>query len=178
MKNTNTILVLLAAALLVVGLCSMAVAQDKATAQEVVAKVKEAANTLSKSNDAAQFNHRPSPWVWKDTYVFVVDCDKKVFAANPFKPELVGEPITSLLDTKGHNVFPANFCEAARKSSGLWIEYWWPKPYWPPLKPSEKSDFHKFSYGLAAKGTPFVAVAGIYDDKATIAALSELTKTN
>jgi len=76
-------------ALLSVGLCTVAVGQDHATAQEVVAKVREAASTLSKTGDVAQFNQKQSPWVWKDTYIFVDDCDKKVQVAHPIKPELV-----------------------------------------------------------------------------------------
>jgi cytochrome c len=74
--NNSKILVVLAAAFLVVALSSVAVGQYKATAQEVVAKVREAASTLSKTNDVAPFNQKQGPWVWKDTYIFVVDCNK------------------------------------------------------------------------------------------------------
>jgi len=56
-----------AVALLSVALCTVAVGQDKATGQEVVAKVREAASTLSKTGDLAQFNQKQGPWVWKDT---------------------------------------------------------------------------------------------------------------
>src|SRR6266852_6458810 len=80
MQNSK-ILVLLAVALLIVALSSVAVGQDKATAQEVVAKVREAASTLSKTGDVAPFNQKQGPWVWKDTYIFVEDCDKKVLVA-------------------------------------------------------------------------------------------------
>ncbi len=166
--KTSKILVVLAAALLVVALSSVAVGQDKATAQEVVAKVREAARTLSKTHDVAPFNRRQGPWVWKDTYVFAADCDKKAVAAQPITPELVGQDIMSLKDTKGKNVFPAGWCDAAKKPSGVWGEYWWPKP-------GEKEGSRKLSYSLGAKGTPYVVGAGIYDDKATIAQLSRLT---
>ena len=74
----------------------------------------------------------------------------------------------SLKDTKGKNVFPEGWCDAAKKPSGVWIEYWWPKP-------GEKEGSRKLSYNLGAKGTPYVVAAGIYDDKATIAELSKLT---
>lgn len=43
-----------AVAVLNVALCAVAAGQDKATAQEVVAKVREAASTLSKTGDLAQ----------------------------------------------------------------------------------------------------------------------------
>src|SRR5271166_1732583 len=92
-------------AVLNVALCTVAAGQDKATAQEVVAKVREAASTLSKTGDLAQFNQKQSPWVWKDTYIFIQDCDKKIIVAQPIKPELVGQDAKSLKDTRGRNVF-------------------------------------------------------------------------
>ncbi len=169
MKNSK-ILVLLAVAFLIVALSSVAVGQDKATAQEVVAKVREAASTLSKTGDVGPFKQKQAPWVWKDTYIFVHDCDKKVVAAQPIKPETVGQDTVSVKDTRGKLLYPdpQAFCDAAKKPSGVWIEYWWPKP-------GEKEGSRKVSYYLGAKGTPYVVGAGVYDDKATIAELSKLT---
>jgi cytochrome c len=166
--KSSKIFAIVAVAVVSVALSAVAVGQDHATAQEVVAKVREAASTLSKTGDLAQFQQRQGPWVWKDTYIFVLDCDKKVQAAHPIKPELVGTDFVSLKDTKGKNVFPADFCDAAKKSSGVWYEYWWPKP-------GEKEGSRKLAYGLSAKGTPYVVNAGVYDDKATIKELSKLT---
>jgi cytochrome c len=51
--------------------------------------------------------------------------------------------------------------------SGVWTEYWW-------AKPGDKEASRKVSYYMAAKGTPFVVAAGIYDDTTTIAELSKL----
>ena len=155
-----------AVAVLSAALCTIAVGQEHATAQEVVAKVRDAASTLSKTGDLAQFQQKQGPWVWKDTYIFVEDCNKKVQAAHPIKPELVGTDFVSLKDTKGKTVFPKAFCEAAKKPSGVWFEYWWPKP-------GEKEGSRKLAYGLSAKGTPFVVAAGVYDDKVTIKEVSK-----
>ena len=166
MRNSSIFVVV--AALPIVALSSVAVGQDKATAREVVAKIREAARTLSRTRDLAPFNRKQGPSVWKDTYVFVVDCDKKVIVAHPIKPELVGQDYASLKDTKGKNVFPEGWCDAAKKPAGVWVEYWWPKP-------GETAGSRKLSYSVAAKGTPYVVGAGIYDDKATIADLSKLT---
>ena len=166
MRNSSIFVVV--AALPIVALSSVAMGQDKATAREVVAKIREAARTLSRTHDLAPFNQKQGPWVWKDTYVFVVDCDKKLIVAHPIKPELVGQDYASLKDTKGKNVFPEGWCDAAKKPAGVWVEYWWPKP-------GETDGSRKLSYSLAAKGTPYVVGAGIYDDKATIADLSKLT---
>jgi cytochrome c len=162
------IIALATIALLSVGACSVAVAQDHATAEEVVAKVREAASTLSKTGDLAQFNQKQSPWVWKDAYIYVVDCDKKVEAAHPIKAELIGKDVSSIKDTKGSNVYPDNFCSEAKRPSGVWIEYWWPKP-------GDKEGSRKISYNLGAEGTPYVVGAGIHDDKASVTELSELS---
>jgi len=167
MKGTK-IPVILAAVLPIVTLCSVAAGQERATAQEIVGKVRKAASTVSKTGDLTPFGQKHAPWVWKDTYVFVVDCDKNVIAAHPINPELVGQSSTSLKDTRGKNVFPEGWCDAAKQPSGVWVEYWWPKP-------GEKEGSRKLSYSLAAKGTPYVVGAGIYDDKATLAELSQLT---
>ena len=169
MKGTK-ILVVPTAALLVVALSGVAGAQGKASAREVIAKVRKAARTLSKTRDLTPFTKKQGPWVWKDTYIFVVDCDKKVVAAHPIKPELVGQSSASLKDTKGNNVFPEDWCDAAKKPSGIWVEYWWPKP-------GEKDGSRKLSYGLGASGTPYAVGAGIYDDKASVAEVSKLTGT-
>jgi len=163
-------LVVVAAALFATALSHVAMGQDKATAREVVAKVRQAARTLSKTRDLTPFTQKQGPWVWKDTYIFVVDCDKKLVAAHPIKPELVGQSSASLKDTKGNNVFPEDWCDAAKKPSGIWVEYWWPKP-------GEKDGSRKLSYGLAARGTLYAVGAGIYDDKATVAELSKLAGT-
>ena len=166
--KSSKIFALVAVALVIVALCTVAVGQDHATAQEVVAKVREAASTLSKTGDLTQFQQKQGPWVWKDTYIFVEDCDKKVQAAHPIRPELVGQDFVSLKDDKGETVFPADFCDAAKKPSGVWFEYWWPKP-------GEKVGSRKLAYGLSAKGTKYVVAAGVYDDKATIKELSKLS---
>ncbi len=99
--KSSKILAGVAVVLLNVALSSVTVGQDKATTQEVVAKVKEAASTLSKTSDLAPFNQKQGPWVWKDTYIFVEDCDKKVLVAHPIKPELVGQGSFSVKDTRG-----------------------------------------------------------------------------
>ena len=95
-------------------------------------------------------------------------CDKKLRVAYPLKPETVGTDITSIKDTRGKNVNREGLCDAAKKPSGVWNDYWWPTP-------GEKEGSRKISYYLGAKGTPYVVAAGVYDDKATIAELSKLS---
>jgi cytochrome c len=149
----------------------LALAQEQAAPEEVVAKVREAAATLAKTRDLAQFNRKQGPWVWKDTYVFVHDCDKKVVAAHPMRPERIGKDLASVKDARGRRIFPdvQRLCREARQPSGIWVEYWWPKP-------GEKQDSRKVTYFEAAKGTPYIVGAGIYDEQQTAAELQKLTK--
>jgi cytochrome c len=159
--------------LLNVGLSTVAVGQNEPSAQEVVANVKEAASTLSKTGDLAQFSQKQSPWVWKNIYIFIQDCDKRVMAAHPVKPEMVGRGLDTVKDAKTGKVIygdPADCCKKVEDSPyGVWNQYWWPKP-------GEKEPSRKLSYHLPAKGTPFVASAGIYDNQATIAQVSKLSR--
>ena len=161
-----------AVALVSVAFCTVAVGQDHATPQDVVAKVKEAASTLSKTGDVTQFDQRQGPWVWKDTYIFIYDCDKKIMAAHPIKPEMIGQDISSIKDAKsGKIIIPdaASFCKTAMNTpSGVWKEFWWPKP-------GEKEPSRKLAYYLNAKGTPYLVIAGVYDDKETIAEASKVS---
>jgi hypothetical protein len=159
-----------ALALVYVALPMVVVGQDHATAEEVVAKVREAASTLSKTGDLTPFKQKDGPWVWKDTYVFVNDCDTKLVAANIVRPDQVGQDFGTIKDTRGKTLYPDReaYCNAAKKPSGNWIEYWWPKP-------GQKEGSRKVSFYLHAKGTPYVVGAGVYDDKATIAELSKLS---
>ena len=168
--NHAKILAVFALALAVVILPSGAIGQGKATPQEVVAKVRQAASTLSRTGDLSQFMQKQGPWVWKDTYVFVDDCDKKVVVAHPIKPERVGQALASIKDAKGKALYPdaEGFCNAAKKPSGTWIEYSYPKP-------GEKQDSRKISYYLSAPGTPYVVGAGVYDNGASIDELSKLS---
>jgi cytochrome c len=168
--NSAKILVVFVLALAVVSLASDAIGQDKATPQEVVAKVRKAASTLSKAGDLSQFMQKQGPWVWKDTYVFVDDCDKKVVVAHPVNPERVGQALASIKDSEGKALYPdvEAFCHAAQKPSGTWIEYSYPKP-------GEKQGSRKISYYLSAPGTPYVVGAGVYDDGASIDELRKLT---
>jgi cytochrome c len=173
--QSRKIFVLLGLALVFV-LSQLAVGQDKATPQEIFNKVQDAASTLAKAASAksgeaslTQFSQKENPWVWKDSYVFVLDCSGNTMAAHPIKPELVGKDITSMKDTKGNSFF-GQLCEATRRPSGVWVEYWWPKP-------GEKEGSRKISYALKAANTPYVVAAGTYDDKITIAELEKLTSS-
>jgi cytochrome c len=169
------VLLVLGAAMLVGGLVIAAAGQDRATPEEIVSKVQQAAKTLAKSAATepraaalAPFDQKQGPWVWKNTYVFVVDCAQATIAAHPMNPELINKDATSLLDTQGHPFF-YQVCDALKQPNGIWLQYWWPKP-------GEKEGSRKISYALRAGTTSYVVGAGVYDDKLTIAELEKLTR--
>jgi len=160
---------------LIFGLPRVATAEEKATPEEIISKVQAAAHSLAKSaatqpaaTALAPFDQRQGPWVWKNTYVFVVDCGQAIIAAHAVNPELIGKDAMSLLDTKGHPFF-WQVCDALKKPDGIWLQYWWPKP-------GQKEGSRKITYALRAGSTPYVVGAGIYDDKITIADLEKLTR--
>lgn len=159
----------LIAACCVCTLQQVSAAQDQVSPQELVSKVHEAASMLAKSGEAglADFDKKPGPWGWKDTYVFVVDCAKGVMVAHP-KADLIGKPLTSLRDVKGNPAFEL-LCAATQNPNGVWVEYWIPKP-------GEKEGSRKVSYGLAVAGTSYVAGAGIFDAQTPIAQLEKTAK--
>lgn len=167
----RNIFVVLGLVIVLLGFSALSEGQEKAAAQEVVQKVQEAAKSLSQSGKAglAQFDKKESLWVWKDTYVFVLDCTKGTVAAHPFRPDLVGKDDTKLKGTRGTEFFP-KLCEATKTPSGVWVEYWWPKP-------GEKEGSRKVSYALPVSNTPYIVGAGIYDDKAIIIELQKLTSS-
>lgn len=155
--------------LFVFSLFSLAIAQEKATPAEIVTSVHNAASSLAKSGEPglADFNKKVGQWVWKDTYIFVLDCSKGIMAAHPMKPELVGKDILAMKDTQGKAFF-SELCGAARNPAGVWVEYLWPKP-------GETASARKVSFAYPVNGTPYVVAAGIYDDKIS---MTELVKVS
>ena len=134
-----------------------ALGQEKATPQQVVQKVQQAAGYLSKKGEAglATFKERRSDYVWANTYVFVIDCQQKKVAANP----LFGfedMPLSALKDPTGKVIGPM-FCPGG-STKGYWVEYHWPKA-------GQKEPARKLTYIEPVPDTPFTVGAGIYNDK-------------
>src|SRR5438045_5886959 len=91
MSMKHTIFAVFGVILVVLTISKGSAGQEKATAQEVVEKVRQAANTLSQSGKAglAQFDKKEGPWVWKDSYIVDVDCVKESIAAHPVRPHVI-----------------------------------------------------------------------------------------
>jgi signal transduction histidine kinase len=147
--------------------------QDRATPQEVIKRVQQAAQDLAKSGEAslATYSSRNPTSVWKDSYIFVLSCKggSAVNVAHPIRPELKGKPTAQVVTfgPKSGEQIAANFCAAGRQPQGGWVEYNFPKP-------GETQAVRKVSYVLAARGTPYVVSAGIYDEQAKLKELDRL----
>ncbi|MCP4379998.1 MAG: calcium:proton antiporter [Hyphomicrobiales bacterium] len=163
---------------LAIGMAGGAVAADEgATPQEVVAKVHEAATYLEENGEAglALFDKAKSPFVWKDSYVFVLDCPADVIAAHPIEGTK-GLAISTLEDVDGRD-FGRLMCEASAQPDGSWVVYKWPKPVADDgadqlAEASEAS--RKVAFILKVAGTPYTVGAGDYDDTLAVEDLEGL----
>jgi len=153
---------------LIMTIAPCAFAAGHATPDEVVAKVQEAADFLSKAGDDGlkEFMDKDGRWVWKDTYVWVIHAAKGTNAAHPIKAKLVGMQLMNIKDPNGKYFF-AEFCDMANKSNGGWVDYMWPKV-------GEKKPSRKITYVLQVPNSPYQVAAGIYDDTATSSDLDKL----
>ena len=138
---------------------------NNATAEEVVVKVRKAAEHLSRygKDGLKKLRDKDSEFSWKDTYVFVVNCDADEVMANPAFPERVGGDIKKHTDYDGKQ-YGIELCQSA-SLEGTWIEYVW-------LKPGGDQPLRKISYVMSVEGQPYQVGAGIYDDDVTLEELN------
>jgi cytochrome c len=147
------------AAMCAMGLSSAGWAADAATADEVVAKTKEAAAEVKAKADVAltEFDKKDGKWAWKDTYVWVLDCTNGVVKAHP-NEKVKGMKLADLKDKATDKEIGTALCAAAKKANGGWVEYMW-------TKPGAEGHHRKVAYVLAAGN--YAVSAGVYDDKLT-----------
>ncbi|MDM8515931.1 cache domain-containing protein [Desulfobacterales bacterium HSG16] len=146
-----------------------AYANNKVGYNEVQKKVQAAAAYLSEQGEKGleQFNVDGSPWVFGDTYVFVLNCAEDEMAAHLDK-WLIHYKLSDILD-EYENYLALELCAAARKPKGWWVEYWWPRP-------GKTKAMRKISYVLKVPGQPYEVVAGIYNSDKTVEELNEMIK--
>ena len=146
---------------------------DRATAAEAVAKVREAVALLSKEGEdgLAVFRKSKSRFVWKDSYVFVTDCERGIILAHQYPPERVGKPIAAGPTYAGVTAAEraAAQCAAALRPGGGWWEYRFPEP-------GTQNIARKVSYLLTVPGKTWVVGAGVYDSTTPIEDFEKITK--
>ena len=144
---------------------------DHASPEEVVSKVRQAAGLLAADGAAGLevIRNPNSEFTWKDTYIFVVNCDVDEVMANSRFPERVGGDIKKHTDYNGYQ-YGLELCDIAQRPGGGWVEYVW-------LRPGGDEPLRKISFVMSVDGEPYQLGAGIYDDTVTIDELRALTNT-
>ena len=148
--------VLVLFSLVTVFLSSSAFAMDKATPQEVKAKVEEAVKLIQEKGDAAYpiIRDKNGPFVWKDAYVFISKLEGTMLVH--INGKLEGRNMMGSKDATG-KLFHAGMVDALNASpTGTWYEYQW-------VKPGEKTPSPKVSYLQIVPGTDIFAGAGVWD---------------
>jgi cytochrome c len=134
---------------------------ESATKEECIAKSKEAAKMINeKGLEAAvqEINKKDGMFVWKDTYVFLMDL-KGDMLAHPMKPDLIGKNLMGATDKapKGQEKFLfKEFVELAQTKGEGWVSYMWPKV-------GETTPSKKISYVYRVPGKDLFVAAGIYE---------------
>ncbi len=150
----------IAALVLVAGLCLAASAlAESATKDECVAKSKDAAKMVAdKGLDAAiaEINKKDGKFVWKDSYVFLMDLNGKMLG-HPMSPGLIGKDLLATKDkgTPGKLLFK-EFVELAKSKGDGWVEYMWANPGDP--KPRKK-----VTYIYRVPGKDVFVGAGVWE---------------
>lgn len=132
-------------------------AGSSATKDECVIKCREAASIITTEGveKAIKLISDPhGPFVWKDSYVFLMNLDGKMLA-HPFKPELTKmKHVLLITDPKGKALF-VHFVNLARTRGEGWVEYMWPKP-------GKNTPWTKLTYIYRVPGTDLFVGAGVY----------------
>lgn len=104
------------------------VAQEVATPKEAVQKCKDAVALIKAEGDGAfaKINNKNGAFVWKDSYVFVIDMSG-VTVAHPMRPTHIGQNMMATKDVKG-KMFFAEFVKLAKTKGEGWVEYHWENP--------------------------------------------------
>ncbi|MBI5906183.1 MAG: cache domain-containing protein [Deltaproteobacteria bacterium] len=155
MRKFTLAVVGIAAALCLAG----AAMAESGTKDECVAKSKEAAKMVTDQGveaAIAEINKKDGKFVWKDTYVFLMDLDGKMLA-HPMSPALIGQNVLDRKDKgdPGKLLF-VEFVELAKGKGEGWVDYMWANPGDP--KPRKK-----VTYIYRVPGKDVFAGAGVYE---------------
>jgi len=103
--------------------------------------VDDAINLMKKDVNKAFgiLKDRTSEFVYKDSYVFVLDTTFTLLVDPPF-PKLEGTNVYHYKDIYGKYIF-REFMKVAREKGSGWVDYMWPRPG--ETKQSQKSSFVK-----------------------------------
>lgn len=132
-------------------------AEESATKEECVIKAHEAAALInSKGVEEAikQIGDPEGPFVWKDSYVFLMNLDGKMLA-HPMQPELTKLEHCLLITDPTDKALFVHFVNLARKRGSGWVEYMWPKP-------GKRAPSKKITYIYKVPNHDLFVGAGVY----------------
>lgn len=139
---------------------SLVNAENTATKDECVTKVATVIQIINQQSAQAaidQVNDTKGPFVWKDTYVYIMDLSGTIVAHGP-QPKFIGKNLMGLKDPVTKQPwYPALFekIKTAEDSKG-WFNYHWKKP-------NAEGVYIKECY--YERAGDLVVFAGIYGDK-------------
>jgi len=155
MKKLTVVLLVLISSLV----STVALAEESATRDEVVAMCQAAAQAVLEDKDAAikEIGDKNGKFVWKNTYVFLMDIQGNMLA-HPMIPQLTEKG--SLLgvtdkNKKNPKLLFVEFVDVATKNGEGWVWYMWPKPM-------QKEPSKKFTFIYRVGHTDMFVGAGIY----------------
>jgi signal transduction histidine kinase len=137
---------------------------EGATKEECMAKCKEAAQLITeKGLEAAlpELNKKNGKFVWKDSYVFVMDFNGS-FLAEPYRPDHIGKNYLEWKTSDGK--FPQKMSIEVAKTKGEgWVEYVQAKPEEFKKPPAERILSKKSTYIYRVPGKDMYVGAGVYE---------------
>ncbi|MFC1836102.1 cache domain-containing protein [Thermodesulfobacteriota bacterium] len=153
MRSLHILAVMLGVLLLAVPV----MADESATKEECVIKCHEAAaliNTKGLEEAIKVLDDPNGPFVWKDSYVFLMNMDGKMLA-HPMQPELKKLDNCLLITDPTDKAMFVHFVNLARKVGHGWVEYMWPKP-------GKSTPSKKLSYIYKVPNHDLFVGAGVY----------------
>lgn len=156
MKRLITLFVVMLMGLFLV---SAVCAEEEATREEVMAMCNAAAEMAMQDREAAiaEIGNKEGRFVWKDTYVFLMDLDGNMLA-HPMIPQLTEKgSLLHVTDKNKENpkLIFVEFVEIAKENGSGWIWYMWPKP-------NDRTSTKKFTYITRVGFTDMLVGAGMY----------------
>jgi hypothetical protein len=143
----------------------------KATPQEVFQKVAEAAKFLEKSGEKGlkEFENPKGRFVWKDTFVWVSECEKNYCLPTP-KSQDLGLNLAQMKCHKTGKLYILSLCDdMANHPEGAWVEHW-------QSRPGFEKPQRKVSFMMQVPKSPYQVVSDIFDDATTLEELKKISK--
>jgi type III secretion system FlhB-like substrate exporter len=143
----------------------------RATPLEVYQKVAEAAQFLAKSGEKGlkEFENPRGRFVWKDTFVWVTECEKNYCLPTP-KSQDLGLSLSQMKCHQTGKLYILGLCDdMAAHPEGAWVEHWQPRPGF-------EQPQRKVSFMMQVPNSPYQVVSDIFDDTATLEQLNKISK--